>query len=407
MVLVLDCSGSMEGKSIALAKQATRRAVEMLGPRDQMGIIAFEDKNWWVSPLHVCNDKEQVLRSLDTIAAGGETDMYPALDKAYLALRESSADLKHVIVLTDGVSAPGDFDGLAKQIAAAGITLSTVAIGEEAAGPLLQDIAATAKGHCYYCDDVARVPQIFDLETSMAGKVGITEEPFFPKVVHGLAHAGRLGPGARADAFGLRGDAGQAGRAGCSWPPRAAIRCWSSAVTAAAACWPSRPTSRAAGRRPGCVGPGSAAFGCSWSARRCARSRRRGPGDARLSRGVSHQAGRHGALAGDRQSSGGRYDPPPAELLAPSGRTVPETICAWRELLLAAVVLFLVDLLVEAVRVEAGLTRLCHWLYQCWCVALALPCCRGLVFHPVVDRNGRWHIVRRYAIFTTSAICTS
>ena len=89
MVLVLDCSGSMEGKSITLAKQAAGRAVEMLGPRDQVGVLAFEDKNWWVSPLHVCNDKDDILRRIDTIAAGGETDMYPALDKAYLALRES------------------------------------------------------------------------------------------------------------------------------------------------------------------------------------------------------------------------------------------------------------------------------------------------------------------------------
>ena len=186
MVLVLDCSGSMEGKSITLAKQASRRAIGMLGPRDQVGILAFEDKNWWVSPLHVCDDKEQVLRRLDTIVAGGETDMYPALDKAYLALRESSADLKHMIVLTDGVSSPGDFYGLVKKIAAAGITVSTVAIGEEADGPLLRDIAEQAKGHFYFCDDVARVPRIFVLETSIAGKMGVTEEPFFPRVVHAV-----------------------------------------------------------------------------------------------------------------------------------------------------------------------------------------------------------------------------
>ncbi len=183
MVLVLDCSGSMEGKSITLAKQAAGGAVKMLGPRDQVGVLAFEDKNWWVSPLHVCNDKDDILRRIDTIAAGGETDMYPALDKAYLALRESFADLKHIIVLTDGVSSPGDFGGLVKKIAADGITLSTVAVGEEAAGPLLKELAAEAKGHYYYAVDLARVPQIFALETSIAGKLGITEEPFFPQVV--------------------------------------------------------------------------------------------------------------------------------------------------------------------------------------------------------------------------------
>jgi len=81
MVLVLDCSGSMEGKSIELAKQAIRRAVDMLSPRDQIGVLAFEDKSWWVSPLHACTDKEQILGRIGTIAAGGETDMYPPLEK--------------------------------------------------------------------------------------------------------------------------------------------------------------------------------------------------------------------------------------------------------------------------------------------------------------------------------------
>ena len=192
MVVVLDCSGSMEGKSITLAKQAMQRAVEMLSPRDQIGLLAFEDRSWWVSPLHVCNDKAQILQRLDTIAAGGETDMYPPLEKAYLALRDSFADLKHMIVLTDGVSSPGDFEALVKRIAASGITVSTLAVGDEAAGPLLQDMAERARGHYYFCDDVAKVPQIFELETSIAAKLGITEEPFSPKMVHPAAMLGTL-----------------------------------------------------------------------------------------------------------------------------------------------------------------------------------------------------------------------
>ena len=184
MVIVLDCSGSMEGKSLALAKEGTRRAVEMLGPRDQIGVVAFEERSRWVCPLHPCNDKAEILRRVDAVAAGGETDMHPAIDRAYLALRDAYADLKHILVLTDGVSAPGDFDGLVKSIAADGITLSTVAIGPEAAGPLLQEMAQEGRGHYYACDDAARLPQIFALETGIAGKLGVSEAPFLPLAVH-------------------------------------------------------------------------------------------------------------------------------------------------------------------------------------------------------------------------------
>lgn len=183
MVLLIDRSASMEGESIELAKQATRQAVETLGPRDQVGVIAFADTSNWVSEIHPCSDKASVLRRIDTIAAGGGTNLHPAMEKAYLALHEAFADLKHMIVLSDGLSHPGDFEGLVRDIAASGITVSTVAVGKEAAEGLLQDIARRGKGRYYYCDSAAAVPRIFVLEAASAGKVGITEEPFRPQVV--------------------------------------------------------------------------------------------------------------------------------------------------------------------------------------------------------------------------------
>ncbi len=183
MVLVIDRSGSMQGKSIALAKQATRQAVEMLGPRDQVGVIAFEDRNDWVAELQPCGDKQHIIEQIDTITAAGGTNLFPALEKAFLALRETDADLKHVIVLTDGVSLPGDFEQLTKDMARSDITVSTVAVGDEAAQDLLQDIAALGAGHYYFCAKAESVPRIFALETVSAAKQGITERPFFPRVV--------------------------------------------------------------------------------------------------------------------------------------------------------------------------------------------------------------------------------
>ncbi|MFH1924088.1 MAG: VWA domain-containing protein, partial [Planctomycetota bacterium] len=178
MALIIDRSGSMEeGGAIALAKEATRRAVDLLEPKDQVGVIAFQDYAEWVSELHPCSDKERVLERIDTITAGGGTNMYPAIERAYLALREAEAELKHVVILTDGVSHPGDFDGLVRRMAESGITVSTVAVGQEAVRPLLEDMARIGKGHHYYCDTAEAVPEIFALEAASASKMGIIEEP--------------------------------------------------------------------------------------------------------------------------------------------------------------------------------------------------------------------------------------
>ncbi len=187
MALVIDRSGSMEqGGAIELAKEATRRAVHLLDPRDRVGVIAFQDYAEWVSPLRPCSDKRLVLAGIDTITAGGGTNMYPAIERAYLALRESDAELKHVILLTDGVTHPGDFDRLITEMAESGITVSTVAVGPEAVRPLLAHIAEIGNGHHYYCDTAEDVPEIFALETASASRMGIIEQPFRARIERSL-----------------------------------------------------------------------------------------------------------------------------------------------------------------------------------------------------------------------------
>jgi Mg-chelatase subunit ChlD/uncharacterized membrane protein len=183
MLLVLDRSGSMKGAPIELARQAARQAVARLGPDDQVGILAFEDRMHWVVLLQPFSDGKHVMDRIDTIVAGGGTNIFPALDQAYLALREAESDLKHIILLSDGVSHPGDFNALAQQIAEDGITVSTVGVGDEASEEFLRKIASLAAGHAYFCTDPADVPRIFELDVMAAGKHGITEQPFRPATV--------------------------------------------------------------------------------------------------------------------------------------------------------------------------------------------------------------------------------
>ena len=182
MVLMIDRSASMTGASIELAKQATRQAVESLAPRDQVGVIAFSDDSQWVSPIQPCSHRQQVLDQINTITAGGRTNLYPAMEKAYLALRDAPADRKHVIVLSDGLSQPGEFETLTQDIAAAGITVSTVAVGGHAAQQLLQDIARRGQGHYYFCQNAAAVPRVFQLEAATAGKLGVIEKLVSPRL---------------------------------------------------------------------------------------------------------------------------------------------------------------------------------------------------------------------------------
>jgi uncharacterized membrane protein len=186
MVLVVDRSLSMEeGGAIELAREAMRRTVQLLQPDDQLGVLAFDEQTRWVSPIEPVGDKAKVLARIESITAGGRTDMAPAIAKAYLALHEAFAARKHMIVLTDGISHPADFEALAERVAREGITISTVALGKEASRPLLEDMARLGKGRFYACDAPQAVPSVFALETASASKVGIHEGPFFPQPAPG------------------------------------------------------------------------------------------------------------------------------------------------------------------------------------------------------------------------------
>jgi Ca-activated chloride channel homolog len=183
LMLVIDKSGSMGGEKIEMAKEAARAAVELLGPGDKVGVLAFEGENFWISEMHPATDKGFVLDRIASLEAGGGTVMAPAMEEAHDTLRSTVAKLKHVIILTDGVSSPGDFEGIAQAMTSDRITCSTVAMGTDADQSLLEEIARIGNGRYYVAEDPGQVPQIFAKETVTASKSAINEQPFPPTVV--------------------------------------------------------------------------------------------------------------------------------------------------------------------------------------------------------------------------------
>ena len=85
----------------------------MLGRRDKIGVVAFDGSPFWIAEMHSASDKLYLSDQIGSITANGGTNLYPALEQAYLALTETNAKLKHVIVLSDGMSQPGDWYGMA------------------------------------------------------------------------------------------------------------------------------------------------------------------------------------------------------------------------------------------------------------------------------------------------------
>ena len=182
MMLIIDKSGSMSGDKIELAKEASIATVELLNERDYVSVIAFDGDPYSVVDLQSAGNQIGIVQTISQIQAGGGTSIHPALVMAQESMFSVPATFKHVILLTDGHSQPGDFAGTIDRMAGESITVSTVAVGDGADGQLLEDIARWGKGRYYFTSDAYDIPQIFTKETMNASKSSLVEEPFLPQV---------------------------------------------------------------------------------------------------------------------------------------------------------------------------------------------------------------------------------
>jgi uncharacterized membrane protein len=184
VVIVIDKSMSMdirkagEASKLDLAKMAAQYAVELMDTRDEVGVITFDESFEWAVPFRRLGARDEVLRGIGNIKTGGATEMYAAMREALATVRTGRGALKHVILLTDGQSTAGDFLSLAREASASRVTISSVAIGKDAAVALMRDIAFEGNGRFYFVEEPTEVPRIFTRETQLATKTALMEEPF-------------------------------------------------------------------------------------------------------------------------------------------------------------------------------------------------------------------------------------
>ena len=178
MVLVIDKSGSMSGSPIQLARQAAKSAVELMGSQDSIAVIGFDSESRVIVPMRSASAKGSIQDSIDTMEAGGGTNLYPAMLHAEEMLASSSAKIKHMIILSDGQTQQADYLSMAEAITDMRVTISTVALGDGAAKELMASIADVGKGRYYETNEPSNMPQIFTKETIQASRSAIKEDVY-------------------------------------------------------------------------------------------------------------------------------------------------------------------------------------------------------------------------------------
>ena len=203
VLVVIDKSGSMASSSrgerkLAIAKSAAFAAIEVLNPLDRVAVLAFDSEYEWTVGLTEAINRGRIAEELATLAPGGGTDLFRALQEGHRVMAAHRAKVKHVIVLSDGLTETGvDYDSLCRRIADDGITVSTVALGRDADRALMRKIATCANGRFYYTDNPENIPHIFTAETIVVSRGLVVEEEVRPT----LAYPGEMIDGFEAGSF--------------------------------------------------------------------------------------------------------------------------------------------------------------------------------------------------------------
>ena len=168
LMLVLDCSSSMNTERMTVSKQGAINCLQVMSENDYVGIVSFSTEAYLEAPLTAANDnnKETLKRVISGLKNGSGTYYSPALKLAKDELLKSDADIKHIMFLSDGQPVDGGYDQIVMEASEAGITVSTIGLGFYSSN--LEYMAMVGKGRYYYVSGADELPDIMLSETEQA-----------------------------------------------------------------------------------------------------------------------------------------------------------------------------------------------------------------------------------------------
>ena len=200
--LVLDTSGSMEGKSIEAVRASARELVGKLHDGDHISIVTFDSTAHLLVPNVVLGpvNREHILGMIDGLVPRGTTALSEglAMGLAQLLSNRLPQGINRLVLLSDGVpNTSASLPSLIAQIRSQGVSVTSLGLGIDYDTHLMTQIARDTGGAFTYIDKPEQVEKVFDEElarmTTVVGRnlqlaiepgPGVTIEPL-PNVVAG------------------------------------------------------------------------------------------------------------------------------------------------------------------------------------------------------------------------------
>jgi len=168
VIIALDTSGSMAGKKISSATNATAQFLKRLQPDDMVGVFTFNRSVvTMLKPSRVGDVVEDLAKRVKTLLAGGSTALYDSVCQATKLLEKMRQDnlakgenrLYGIVLLSDGDDTKGRptenqmfATCLPTHAEADGVKIFPIAFGANANSQVLKRIANVTGGHLWTAD---------------------------------------------------------------------------------------------------------------------------------------------------------------------------------------------------------------------------------------------------------------
>ena len=172
--LVIDRSGSMaEARKLSYAREAAAFAVKELLPADRVSLTVFDDKVETLAPNAPAADRARLLSLIENIQPGGSTALHGGWGEGAKQVGDNliGGGLNRVLLLSDGLANVGESrpDAISTDVhnrRTAGVSTSTLGLGNDYNEDLLEAMARSGDGNYYYVESPRQLATIFQTELS-------------------------------------------------------------------------------------------------------------------------------------------------------------------------------------------------------------------------------------------------
>ncbi|GHJ46705.1 hypothetical protein Cs7R123_40470 [Catellatospora sp. TT07R-123] len=169
LTFVIDVSGSMgDPGRLDLVSDALHTLVDQLRPTDAVAIVTFNDSAKVVRRMTRVSEKEDLHAAIDSLRAGGSTNLGAGLVTGYQTARDGFRDgySNRVILLSDGLANTGntDADRMLRQVRAEAdkqIALLGVGVGSDYGDALMERLADRGDGFVVYVSERRQARDVF------------------------------------------------------------------------------------------------------------------------------------------------------------------------------------------------------------------------------------------------------